>query len=265
MKVKNVELFEMKGNKKFFSSTNRMWNTERFNSPFLWGYVSQLIGEEEFKKKEDWLEYYFRSGEERLRQIKALPSKWRDVVTSYDTTPPKDTPKWVLNLNHSYGRTEEECKKMAKMMYEKRVKNIKPKISEEEWEHMVFYRVFGETWNGVVAREKSTAASIQQVLPIELRKVKGSLDYKYAIDYEVYVEDTLLCALQVKPKSYLYGNSQALVTAKEANKIKNIQYRKKTGKPVLYVYSEHNGEVSNTSVLEEINNLIKENKKEKAV
>lgn len=257
MTVKSVELFKMQGNRRAFQATNKMWNTERFNSPFLWGYVSQLIGKKDFKSKEEWLEFYYQSGEERLRKISSLPSKWRDPLTKFTTMVPKDLPKWVLNFNYQYGRTEEECKIMAAQMFDKRVKYLRLGINEEEWDHMVYHRIFGETWNGIVAREKNTAANIEKKLPVNLMKVDGERDYKYGIDYEVFQEGKLVCALQVKPKSYLNGKSDAILTAKKANKNKNRLYTEETGIPVLYVYSEHDGRVSNSEVLNQITELLK--------
>lgn len=256
MDIRNVEVFKMKGDKKAFQDTNKMWNNERYNSPFLWGYVSQLIGKTDFKSKEEWLEFYYKSGEERLKKISNLPSKWRDEITKFTSITP-DVPKWVLSFNYNYGRTEAECKQMAALMFEKRISKMRLNITEDDWEHMVIYRVLGETWNGVIAREKNTAANIQKKIPVQLCKVSGEDDYKYGIDYEVYHDDSLICALQVKPKSYLNGNSEYIMTAKMANKKKNDTYTEEKKIPVLYVYSEHNGRVSNAEVLNEIMKLTK--------
>lgn len=255
-----VDLFTMDGDKKAFQATNKMWNAERYNDPYLWGYVSQLVDKKDFKTKDEWLDYYYQSGEERLNKIKNLPREWREQLTKFTTMIP-DLPKWVLNYNYQYGRTEAECKEMASKMFDKRVKYLRLGINEDEWEHMVYHRVFGETWNGIVAREKNTAIVIENKFPnMVLKKISGEDDYKFAIDYEMYSSDKLLGAIQIKPRSYLNSKSDYILKAKRANEKKNKLYTEEKKVPVFYVYSEHNGRVTNPEVFVELENLLKKEK-----
>ena len=52
-----------------FKSTNAIWNELKLNSPWSVGYVTNLIESSIFSSKEEWRDYYYNSGKERLLQI----------------------------------------------------------------------------------------------------------------------------------------------------------------------------------------------------
>lgn len=253
MVIDKIKTFKLKGDAKKFQSTNLLWNQVRFNSPFLWGYISQLATKKDFKERKEWLDYYFKSGEERLEKISKLPKDVQHKLLNFSVDPPKDLTKEQLSLNYNYGRTKKECVEMSEIMYEL-IKDQIPDISFEEWRSMVSHRTLGETWNGVVARERNTATVLEESIPIKLTKTSGQDDYAYAIDYELMSKDRLIGAVQIKPISYL--KSSQMSKAKKANLEKNKKYTQKKNVPVLYVYSEHDGTILNPEIIGEIQQLM---------
>ncbi|MFF2531368.1 MjaI family restriction endonuclease [Brevibacillus sp. NPDC058079] len=233
-----MDLFHNQIDAKKFRSTNAMWNAMKMNSPMSVGYVTNLIESRSFSAKEEWRDYYYESGRERLILIEKNGST-------------KD-----LHLN--YGRTEEELKKLGEKMYaelEKRGNLLG--ITLAECVYMVKYRVMGETWNGVVMREKNTIQKLENFFPtFSFCKVDGAIDYKYAIDYEVFHGSILVCALQIKPLSYEKGSSPEILKAKFGNKAKNELYEKEKGVPVFYVYSKIDGAVLNQEVIEKLMTFV---------
>lgn len=62
-----------------FSSTNGMWNSLMLNDPWSVGYVSTLIELQSWQSKEEWEEFYYRSGEQR----QALLGDNRDSLDNF--------------------------------------------------------------------------------------------------------------------------------------------------------------------------------------
>ncbi|ADO59994.1 MjaI family restriction endonuclease [Paenibacillus polymyxa] len=226
-----MELFQNLIELRKFRSTNAMWNSLQLNSPMSVGYVTNLIESRTFSNKEEWRDFYYQSGHERIRlgSIRGMSKE--------------------LNLN--YGRTEEELKGYGQKMYAELQKSGNPlNITLAECVFMVKYRVMGETWNGVIMREKNTIENMTKIFPYcSFEKVEGEADYKYAIDYEMCLEGRLVCALQIKPMSYEKGFSPEIMKAKRANKAKNDLYVKENGVPVYYVYSKADGTIINHDVV----------------
>lgn len=77
------------------------------------------------------------------------------------------------------------------------------------------------------------------------------MDHTYAVDFQVYKNDELVCAIQIKPKSYLQ-NAPYIVKARQANSNKYAAYKAKFGVSVLTVISTSKGEIQNKEVLTQI-------------
>lgn len=241
-----MQLFENRIDPHKFRSTNALWNELQLNHPMSVGYVTTLIESETFQSKEQWRDFYYESGHKRLEMAKE-----QNITLSSNTPQAK-------NLNGNYGRTEEELKEKGKQMYESLQKQGNPlQITLSECIYMVKYRVMGETWNGVIMREKNTLKTLQKHFPqCTFKKVDGVTDFHYGIDFEMYLQGTLLSAIQVKPLSYQKGFSQEIQKAKKANERKNKEYLRDFGKPVYYVYSTNKGDILNQEILNELYSVI---------
>lgn len=86
-------------------------------------------------------------------------------------------------------------------------------------------------------------------------KAEGEMDHTYAVDFQVYKDEKLVCAIQIKPKSYL-RNAPYIVKARQANANKYAAYKAKYGVSVLTVISTSKGDIQNTEVLTQIRTLI---------
>ncbi|WPS85318.1 MjaI family restriction endonuclease (plasmid) [Brevibacillus halotolerans] len=233
-----MTLFHNKIDPKKFRSTNAIWNELKLNSPMSVGYVTNLIESRSFLNKEEWRDFYYKSGRERQILI--------------------EKNGYAKDLYLNYGRTEEELQKLGEKMFaELQKRGNYLGITLAECVYMVKYRVMGETWNGVVMREKNTVQSLENLFPsYSFQKVDGAIDYKYGVDYEIYNGSRLVCALQVKPRSYEKGSTPEILKAKLGNKAKNDLYEKEQGVPVLYVYSKIDGTILNKDVIHQLTNLL---------
>lgn len=222
-----------------FQSTNGIWNRMELNHPMKVGYVSTLIESRPFHTKEEWRDFYYHSGKERLRIAKEQ---------GVDLSLPSQEAKF---LNGNYGRTENELRLLGKQMHNGLLKEGNPyAITLSECIYMVKYRIMGETWNGIHLREMNTLKNLQKGFPgIQFKKVSGEIDFNYGIDFELYQNEILICALQIKPPSYQRGTSKAIMEAKKSNDRKNQSYQKIFGRPVFYIYSKSNGQILNTNIL----------------
>ena len=239
-----------------FSSTNSMWNKLMLNDPWSVGYVSTLIELQAWQSKEDWEEFYYRSGEQR----QALLGNNRDLLDNFslirtDRAAVNKLPWDVKNLNTQYGRTREELKRKAEVLYTA-VRNNGHELTLEECEECVRFRVICETWNGIILRENNTIRVLTARFPmLSLEKTSGEVDHTYAVDFEVFRAGSLICGIQIKPQSYTW-NAPYIVKARTANKAKNAAYTKLKGVPVFDIISKTNGEIQSPQVLEQIKSLI---------
>jgi hypothetical protein len=248
-----------------FRSTNGLWNDLMLNDPWSVGYVSNLIQQQEFSSKEEWESFYYNSGMARNSKISQLSEKEQATLNDFTLvlTNPKEVQKIESakkQLNFGYGRTEEQLLEKAKMLFQKIEKQGNTlSITLEECFECVRFRTICETWNGIIIREKNTILNLQNRFPkIEFRGVSGEIDYKYGVDYELYLGEQLLGAIQIKPKSYL-GNAFYLQKAKSANEQKHKKYKEKFGKNAVFVISESNGNILNTDFLDKLSKFYKEN------
>jgi hypothetical protein len=85
-------------------------------------------------------------------------------------------------------------------------------------------------------------------------KAEGEMDHSYAVDFQVYKDEKLVCAIQIKPKSYLQ-NAPYIVKARQANANKYAAYKEKYGASVMTIISTNKGEIQNTEVLAKIQAL----------
>lgn len=256
------DVFKNDLNYKKFQYTNKIWNDIKMNSPWSIGNVSYLITSHNFRNKEEWKEFYFKSGQDRLNEMNKITQNNKSKLNLIEME--KDLPYAVKNLNFKFGRTRDELIHKGHLLYEAVLKDgNKQGLSIQECIYSVMFRTIGETWNGIIQRELNTMQVLSEKLNnenITIKKVDGDFDAKYAVDFELYLEGVLVCGIQVKPPSYLSGTTPEIVEIKTVNEEKNKLYTDKYGAKVHYVYSKINGTIENISVIEDIILQIKNNK-----
>ena len=241
-----------------FRSTNAKWNELMLNDPWSVGYVSTLIEAANWKNKEEWEETYYASGKVRNDIIDKNADRLgytRDFFN--DTTIPHNKSKYyalswdIKNINTQKGRTKEDLRDKGLILYNA-VKNNGYGLTLEECVECVRFRVICETWNGIILRENNTIETLQGIFPgLTFEKTNGEMDHTYAVDFQVYKVGKLICAIQVKPKSYTQ-NAPYIIKARNANSKKYAAYKEKYGVSVLTVISKGNGEIINTEVIDKI-------------
>lgn len=246
-----------------FSWSNKVWNDLGLNRFWSVGSTSSLIENGNFKTKEEWRDFYFNSGAKRLEILKTLPIDIQEhlqqvmVPTVIEESRRKTLNKFK-SLNMNYGRTEAELEEKGRVMYEEIERLGNPhSITLKESIYLVKYRVIGETWNGVMFRERNTIEKLHKHFPsARFVKLEGSKDSLYAVDYEMYYGTSLICGLQIKPDSYKKSNNPALKSSKQLNNEKNTKYKNKFGRDVYYIYSSTNGDLSDTDVIELMSDAV---------
>ncbi len=247
-----------------FKATNQLWNTLKCNSIYNIGCLCDLIKEKPFDNVSAWVDYYFESGNKRLEEINKLEDEGdREKLMSGI----KVADKKLNKLLYSYGRTYNEIIAIAELLYNN-TSGLNNTYSLDECISITFTRLFIETWNGIIEREKQTEKQILKNLKnkdiaITLIDTQGEFDNKYAVDFEVYYKGCIICGIQVKPNNYRLSNAPYLLTARAINTAKNNLYTQKFDREVLYVYSDtpktksnKNYEICNTEIYEQIEQLI---------
>jgi hypothetical protein len=239
-----------------FKSTSDAWEDLKLGEPWSVGNVTTLVELKTFAAKEEWEAFYYRSGEER----ETLISRWdvssqgtlqNDLLPKYD----KDcvySLNWNLrNLNTQFGRTRERLLQKAELLYNE-VKDNGYNLTLEDCFQCVRYRVIGEAWNSVLTREQNTVKTLEAMFPqVEFRKVPGSIEQTYAVDYEAYANGHLKYALLVKPEVFT-GNATYILNARQASSRKNHLYQARFGAPVYSIISDYDGNIVSTEVLEKL-------------
>lgn len=255
-----MDVFENKVNEEKFRSTNKLWNDLGLAQSWNVGFVSQIIKSKKFKNKDEWYDYYFKSGQERLNLISKLPEQEQNKLLfgkRYDYTGSN------IDLNLYYGRTKEEICEKGRLLYDELVRNGNSlKIKLWECQFMAFFRIVCETWNGVIIRENNTKEKIEEYFfnsgkYISLIDTSGKFDAGYAVDFELYYEGNIYCGLQIKPKTYENKEISYIKDAHNLNVIKNQKYETKYNRKVFYIYSSQNGYIYNNDILGDIMNLLK--------
>ena len=244
-----------------YRATNGPWNKLRLNDPWSVGYVTTLIESENFKTKEEWELYYYDSGEKRNKTIASLPTDKQLIIKDFSRVNNYQNLPWkIKNINTQHGRTQDDLNEKGKILYDYIRTNTSSNISLEECCECVRFRVICETWNGIFLREHNTINNLKNnyLQNLSFKKVSGENDFLYAIDYEAFQDERLICAIQIKPKSYTW-NAPHITNAKIANNKKNKDYKHLKGVNVYYIYSKNSGEIEeiSRSTIDNIKILIK--------
>ena len=253
------DLFENKLDRQIFESTNALWNELRLNDPWSVGYVSTLISDKNFTNKEEWEKFYYRSGEKRNRSLSEIHTDISNILnnellTTNDRNKIQNLDFQFKKLNYYFGRTTEQLNHKAKILHDEALQR-KIEISLSECTEAVRFRVICQTWNGIIIREQNTISYISnKIQNLTYKNIKGSEDHRFAVDYEVYKDNLLLCGLQIKPESY-NSDKVYVLRAKHANEMKNNNYTKVKNVPVITVISKYDGTIINKEVMVKLKSL----------
>lgn len=211
-----------------FRNSNKLWNDLKLNSKKSIGCLMFLIKECKAQSFEEWESYYFESGEKRK--------------CSY-----------IQNKNtyfNEYGRTKEELFEIANKFSQKL--NMPVDIVY----NYVYIRVIDETWIGYkreliaynIISDKcfnnSTESYIFSVSNVDYYK-----DIDYAVDFEIFKNQELIMAIQLKSTKYMNSDLLAVDEIKSINKEKNKRYTKTYNVQVLYLYINQENSIVNINDL----------------
>lgn len=182
------------------------------NKSWVIGSVSTLIHQSKFRSKEEWKTYYLETGKRRQEKMKQFPIKEQNKMNSVEPQTINGTRglrQEIKALNYEYGRTMDELNLLGDILYGA-MRATQPDfyISRKECRYMVFYRVIGDTWNGIQQREVHTIESLLKTFSessesnVTIERIKGAKDAQYEVDAELYQDGKLICGIQIKPQSY---------------------------------------------------------------
>lgn len=244
---------------KEFKRTNSIWNDYKFNQAWTIGYLNNLCKNSNAKTFEEWEKCYINSGEKRREIIDKMPGLKKYILLNCDNKSYFNLEEKEKELNTMMGRTLEDMENIAvkfhNILLEKKFKNI----SLDLCLNFVYIRIIDETWIGR-NREINTISLLSKTFPVcDFIETSLSDDVKLAIDYEVKVNNKLICGVQIKSdvnyRKIQAGNERAIETI-QTNYSRNKKYILRNKVDVLYVYSTENGTVVNKEVISEIECLI---------
>jgi hypothetical protein len=112
--------------------------------------------------------------------------------------------------------------------------------SESDAKEHVYFRIVGQTWNGMIKELHLINILSKEFLNAEFEKTNYELDERYFTDWEAYSFGTLLFGIQIKPISYRNMNSPYQLKAKESHQAQADAYKEKYGVPHIIIY--YNGD-----------------------
>lgn len=148
---------------------------------------------------------------------------------------------------YEHGRSKKHLTKIGEILYDAIKSTLD--ITLEECIECVRFRVICETWNGIIIRENNTIKQLEIIYDniFQFKKTSGDVDFNYAVDYEMFYDNKIICGIQIKPTSYLTSNAEYIIRAKKCNEYKNFKYSEKYNIPVITLTSEINGIITSHS------------------
>ncbi len=240
---------------KELSRTNKNWNKYQLNTPWSVGMVSSLIKRKPFESSSEWKAYYLSNGDLRSKGLKKMSSIDRYIL-NYVRQDTAHTyyghSQRYKHLQHQYGRSRSIIAHRAYILN----RSMNHRYGMTLAYDIVLFRIVGETWNGIILRERRTIERLEERFKdIQIRHCPAEDDYQYAIDYKIYREDIELCAIQIKPLSYA-SDKPYIQKAHRANLKKNSLYTEQTNIPVYTILSDIKGHLKEDKGLFELKDRI---------
>lgn len=128
--------------------------------------------------------------------------------------------------------------------------------SEIYAKNYVYFRVVGQTWNGMSKEHYLIDILSREFLNLDFIKTNYELDEQYFTDWEAYSFDNLLFGIQIKPVSYKNMNSPYQMKAKENHKAQADAYRDKYKVPHIVIYYDGDNFYDKDYVFNQINTML---------
>jgi len=128
--------------------------------------------------------------------------------------------------------------------------------SELYAKNYVYFRVVGQTWNGMAKERYLIDMLSSEFLNLDFVKTNYELDERYFTDWEAYSFDNLLFGIQIKPISYRHMNSAYQMKAKENHKAQADAYRDKYKVPHIVIYYDGDNFYDKDYVFNQINTML---------
>jgi len=128
--------------------------------------------------------------------------------------------------------------------------------SESDSKEHVYFRVVGQTWNGMIKELHLISILSKEFLNVEFEKTNYELDECYFTDWEAYSFGNLLFGIQIKPISYKNMNSPYQMKAKENHQIQANAYKEKYSVPHIVIYYDGNDFYDKDYVFNQINTIL---------
>lgn len=128
--------------------------------------------------------------------------------------------------------------------------------SETYAKDYVYFRVVGQTWNGMAKEQHLIGILSREFLNADFIKTNYELDEQYFTDWEAYSLGNLLFGIQVKPISYKKMNTPYQLQAKENHKAQAEAYKEKYKVPHIVIYYDGDDFYDEEYVFNQINTIL---------
>lgn len=124
--------------------------------------------------------------------------------------------------------------------------------------HYVYYRVIGQTWNGMINEWNVIGELSKHLESVSFKKTDYLKDEKYFTDWEGYSNDRdeLLFGVQVKPLTYYTMNSEYQLRSKENHRKQREKYCDLYKVPHFMVYYDGGILQNKYNLIEEISGHV---------
>lgn len=136
----------------------------------------------------------------------------------------------------------------------------KYKIDLDTATEYVFYRVIGQTWNGMMNELECIRELSDYFKNLDFVKAPYELDEEYCTDWQGFSNGKLLFGIQIKPLSYKMMSSPYQMQAKEYHKKQVEKYKERFGVAHFFIYHANNQMVLDGTV-DKINTYLAMNVK----
>lgn len=199
------EFEELKENR-WYKKTNGAWNQSGVNNPKNVGYVIEHITECNPENYKEWEDYFFEKVTNK-EKIKGFSTIFRNAIFS-------------------------DAELMKFFDYSS--------LDEKEFCKMVECRLIYETWLGYFAEQEACRTFLglleKDGYHTTTRHMSPCDDNKYAVDFLLYDDETLVCGLQIKPHTYYKSDLPIVKDTIKTNEKKNTMFVEKYRVPVEYLY-----------------------------
>lgn len=153
-------------------------------------------------------------------------------------------------------RTEEQIVELGKKLYVKITEVLVAEIDEITEEDCINYikeLVLARTYDGYVREIKTIYGQLQEILGVKIEAAPDEWDRLFNVDFFIKINDKYI-GLQIKPVSHT-SSIPEIYKEKEIQHNTHVEFSKKYGGKVFYLFSCKSGDkknIVNTEVIDEI-------------